>query len=513
MKVVLYARSSRDKHGVSTQGQLSKLRDRAEEAGWQILGEYADPGIHNDMMPDDRPGLGKLFTDLSSGSVRPEALVCTESSRISRTPWTTALIEHLLERHGVRTQPMNLPQGEDADALLFKDLMGVLDQHASRSAADRAKASVKQIFRDGYVHAGKAPIGYLHEDVDLGIKREGKPAIKKRLVPDPDVAPMVAEYLGFRAEGRARKECKARSGLDLKDTTLISIERNALLYAGVATLAKSKTIRVEGRKKQIPLPRKDWELKPDNHPALITRSKAEAVLMNVSERSARQPQPKALLAGVLVTPDGKYFHSEIRGNHRYYRAEKGKTFRCDLIDRTVICKMVEELTGTDIMANATAEAIQRIGADDAAAVQKKIREFDAKIGRLVSVIEAGGDVQELADRISELKSERDRLQAALTSEEETARMRSEIAKWTPKYIEARLEFLQSSDLLDDGPDRVRARERERDEVKALVDRIILDPKTEELRIIYRFHANLAPEGRSLPVGMVSRRGVEPLFPP
>jgi hypothetical protein len=85
--------------------------------------------------------------------------------------------------------------------------------------------------RQGFRAGGIAPKGYRLESIATGTMREGQAVTKSKLVPGDD-ALMVRAYLQHRARGTPRAGALKQIGQDWPATTLLSMERNALTYAG-----------------------------------------------------------------------------------------------------------------------------------------------------------------------------------------------------------------------------------------------------------------------------------------
>ena len=507
MRAILYARSSKDKHGVSTGGQISELRSFADRNDHEVVAQYEDAEVYNGEEGSNRPGLGTMFEDLRHGTVDADIVLLTETSRLSREPRLYTALEYELEKYKVRVQPMNLPTGEGADNTLMKGLFNVLDKHASDIAKERSVRSLKENARNGYVFAGRPPYGYRHEEIPLGIVREGKPVTKKKMVVDEDKAQVVADYLKLRASGTPRTEAKRLSGITLSVSALVSMERNAITYSGALVYGKNRRVKIDGKRRLVAKPRSEWEVYENSHDAIVDRITAEKVMKIVKERSVRVPQGPTLLAGLLVDPDGRFYHSEHRPAKGtfFYRVGKDRSFAGPTIDKAVVSLVAAELTDDDLVAEMVSQTLQAIGKVDVKDVERDIAALDKKIDLLVTRLEEGGSSAVMA-RLKEREEERARLQAALDNRDEVEDARRAVRSWSPKIVQAKLEFLLSSELIDDPVERAEAAERERQELRSLVHRVVLDPKTRDIRVEYRI--DLA--GREK---LASPTGFEPVSPP
>src|SRR5262249_15734751 len=145
----------------------------------------------------------------------------------------------------------------------------------------------------------------LKHDV-TGAVRRGEPVIKSTLVLDPLTEPKMKAYFDARLKGFPRAVAAAKAKIRKPMSSLISIERNALVYAGHTVWNKHGDGGVTAERFK---PREEWVIQRDTHEALITTQDAERLMkMAMPEAGKAQrrggPSGRYLLTGLLFTPDG-----------------------------------------------------------------------------------------------------------------------------------------------------------------------------------------------------------------
>jgi hypothetical protein len=104
-------------------------------------------------------------------------------------------------------------------------------EYHSWESKQKGLAGMSENVKRGFRAGGRAPYGYRLRHVATGAMRDGQDVTKSKLEID-DTASAIGHYLKLRAAGVPRRIAKRQANIDLKDTTLIGIEWNALTYAG-----------------------------------------------------------------------------------------------------------------------------------------------------------------------------------------------------------------------------------------------------------------------------------------
>ncbi len=244
----------------------------------------------------------------------------------------------------------------------------------------------------------------------------------------------VRAYLQCRARGILRSQALATAGVDWPVSSLVDMERNAIVYAGHTIWNRSAERQdggYVGGKKLRPV--EDWVIRRDTHTALITDEEAELIMAGIATRKRGGGAPAKrvyLLAGLLYAPSGERW----TGCSGAYRLGKGARVQADSVDRAVVAEVLRALEADDL-AGAIAEHFQR------------------------------------------LSKERDGIEVKLVSMESERAAMKVCADITPDTVRRLLRTILND--LNDNPDGLR------DAIHQLIDRIELSPETFEAVMYYR----------------------------
>ncbi|MCC7463315.1 MAG: recombinase family protein [Gammaproteobacteria bacterium] len=357
-----------------------------------------------------------------------------------------------------------------------------MDEVHSLMSREKGLAGMAENVRQGWRAGGRAPLGYRLEAHTTGAIREGRPVTKTKLVP-ADRAREIAAYLKARSRGTPRSVAGRQIGISA--TTLIGVEWNALTYAGHTVWNVNDAHRRR--------PRDEWVIRRDTHPALISEAEAEAIIAQLETSKigqavsrGKQAMGDALLAGLLVTPEGVPW----KQHGSYYRlrtpGRKGRLVQAAMLDRAVLRQVEEDTTSElylkDLLAAARAYRAEAPRSHEAHI--KRLERQRAKAARLALEEEAFLEiVADCGRQIEALRREAEAMQA------DTA-LSSEINALTVGQLR---ELLAEQDPAK--------------RLRTLVEAVTLDA---ELRC--RVHYKAVP-GASAWRSVASPRGFEPLLPP
>jgi site-specific DNA recombinase len=196
LRVAAYARYSTDRQNpLSTEDQLAKCRQFADDRGWQFLEEhvYTDAEVSGATL--DRSGL-RLLLAAAESKPRPfDVLLIEDASRLSRKQ---ADVLNLCERFsfaGVKI--CFISQGIDSGDEKFKFLLlarGMMDQLFLDDTAKRVRRGLEGLIRRG-LHTGGRCFGYRNRQDADGVRLE---------IYEPE-AVIVRKIFGLYAEGYSLK--------------------------------------------------------------------------------------------------------------------------------------------------------------------------------------------------------------------------------------------------------------------------------------------------------------------
>ena len=172
----IYARVS-TRNGQTPENQLRELREVAENAGWQIVGEFVDHGISGSKGRDKRPALDDLWRKVSRREI--DIVMAWSVDRLGRS------LQHLLHFLGDL-------QGCSADLYLHKQgvdtttpggkalyqMMGVFAEFEREMIRERVNAGLARARAQGR-KLGRPKVG---EDVERSVRRLREAGIGKRKI-------------------------------------------------------------------------------------------------------------------------------------------------------------------------------------------------------------------------------------------------------------------------------------------------------------------------------------------
>jgi site-specific DNA recombinase len=424
LRAVLYLRSSKDRHDVAIEVQRRELTELARTRGYAIAGEFAD--VVESGKDDDRPGLQALLGELYKRERSWTVVLALDTARIARRAAAAYWFEDRECRpRGVSVVYKNLPEMEDAERAIVKAVFHGVDEWHSLVSKRKGLAGMRENVRAGKRAGGRAPIGFRLEHQPTGAVRDGMAVVKSHLVAT-EQAPAVRAYLVDRVAGIPRHAAGRRHLPGIAQTTLLSIERNALTYAGHTVWNR---LNERGRIGPRERPRSEWEVKRDTHERLISDDEAQLLLERLAHRSVKRSQKAKhdyLLAGLLTTPAGQAWHGIDR---EFYRHGKGRRILARRIDRTVVGCLTEDLAGgrlaRALLEHMRARLLAPVDAKRIAGLRRSLEAIDTRIRRLADLAADAATAAPLLRAMGEKEKERDQVAGELEQlEREAAAQRS-----------------------------------------------------------------------------------------
>jgi len=465
MRAALYLRSSKDRHDVSLDAQRRELVALAKARSSRVVEEFADAVESG--KDEDRPGFQRLIAAVRNPRRGWDTLLVLDTSRVARRRHLALMFERECERADVRLVYKSLPETDPVTEMLLKSILQAMDEWHSLTSRAKGLTGMRENVRQGFRAGGRAPLGYRLEGVETGAVRDGQAVRKSRLVLGPDAATVQA-YLHARAEGHSRASV-AMPGVN--KSSLVGIEWNALTYAGHTAWnvhAESGT----GRKRR---PRAEWVIQRDTHEALITDAEAEAILTRLEAWGASAPRQREagyLLAGLLVTPDGRQFTGD-RGSYRV----RGRYVRAADIDQAVAASVLRDMQSSTFVRAVTAAARGSGGTDTPGPVREALQAADARIARLLALVEQTDTPGPILRQMEAVEAERLRLAGSLATAEQEAAERAAMSRITEHEVRHIL-VERAAAIATADPAEARAG------LHSILSRVVLDG--DEVTIQYRF---------------------------
>jgi DNA invertase Pin-like site-specific DNA recombinase len=468
---VCYVRSSKDRADVSLDAQRRELHALADAKGLSIIGEFSD--AVESAKDEDRPGFQKLLRELDARDRRWTYLLVVDTSRLSRARYFATVFKHNCKKLGITILYSKMPAGDPITDELLEGFMEVIDQYHSRMSKAKGMAGMRENLSNGHRAGGRAPFGYRLVHEASGAMRDGEPVLKSRLEPNDD-APAISAYLKERAAGVARRRAKEKSGVTLKDTTLIGIEWNALTYAGHTIWGvhaeRLKGGYAGGTKRR---PREEWVINEGTHAPLIHAVEAEAVLAQVDrpKRTRARVGPRVyLLAGLIQAPDGTPWYGD-RGN---YRAGKGRKVSAERIERAILEALAVGLQSPamvdELHRRIVASYAQDADDGESKALDARLRDLTRSIDRVSALLVETTAPAALLRSIEVWEAERTLVLDRKLHLEERARGAARMRNVRPADVRRLLKHL-AEDL------ESRDRSALKDALARLIQAVELDPET------------------------------------
>ena len=471
-KTAIYLRSSKDRSDVSIDAQRRALTELAHERDLVVAAEFADAVESG--KDADRPGFQDMLAALRDPQRQWNTILVLDTSRIARRRALAIIFEEDCRKRGVKLIYSTLPNTDPITEMLLKSILQAMDEWHSLTSKVKGLSGMAENVRQGWRAGGAAPTGYRLVTVGTGTIRDGAEVTKSRLAPGDD-AMQVRAFLRLRAQGVARARAARQVALNLPDTTLLGIERNALTYAGHTVwnrhAERDGGSTVGGTRYR---PRSEWVVQRDTHDALITEEEAESILSDLETRrrvTGRSDGKRTyLLTGLMVSPDGESWC----GDGGAYRLGKGARIKADDVERAVVEAVIAQLM-SDEMCNSIAEHYRRLAdaSEDTSErdrLARKTGELERKISRLAELLADTSKPAALMRQIESAESERESLLEQLADIDERRAQVRLIRSISPHAVRVALQSIVAG-LHEQPADKLR------DALVQIVERVVLDPTT------------------------------------
>jgi DNA invertase Pin-like site-specific DNA recombinase len=371
---------------------------------------------------------------------KPSGLLLWNFARFARDLDDSSYFKALVRKQGIVIHSLTdpIPEGQYGRVIeTFIDIANEEKRHQTSRDVKRALASqVKQ----GYSSGGFPPRGYISEKVTIGNKRDGKPRVVSRWVPDPDLWGLVLLAWKMRSEGKSYTEItRATGGKLYKSNNCWPTFFNNKTYLGIGKCG-------------------DMEI-PDHHEAAITLDTWDAV-QRVKEASPwygktghpfhpRRKSNPSLLSGIGVCIHcgaALLHHQGHKGrNWQYYICGKvdrqrgikeceGRRVNSRKVDEVILSTVLERILTPGYfqeLIEETKSLMQDTESIETIIIQKQkdLKDVERSIRNLLDLAESFGsgaaverlkqresECAILANEIKQLESKRDSLNLEITPE-------------------------------------------------------------------------------------------------
>lgn len=445
--VDLYIRVStteQAEEGYSVGEQESRLRSYCSAYGYIINAVHVDPGFSGATL--ERPGIKKVIKDVRAGKCKK--IIVWKLDRLSRSQKDTMiLLEDVFLENNCNF--VSLTENFDTSTPFGRCIVGILSAFAQMERENlkiRTSMGRQARIKKGYFHGSHCPIGYKF--------KEGS----NDLIIDPYTSKMVREVFRRFISGESIKSISKymleTHGDNLYDwgnnTAIRRVLRNPV-YMGYVTLG---TEIYKGVHEAI-ISETDWYLAA----AILEHNK------NIDKRSyafrAAGTTADNLLTGLLFCGDcgarmyarkvsktkKKYIcHSVARTSKAMIKSDNCTNrlhpYTVEQLD-TMIIDEIKKLALDQSAFESMVTELREATPDELDGYEERLEEIERQISRLLNLYQLGiMEISEFQDRITDLKEEKEKIQAEMERQEASAAMPLEIA-W--KHITTLSSVLENGD--------------------------------------------------------------------
>lgn len=430
--VDLYIRVStteQAEEGYSVGEQESRLRSYCSAYGYIINAVHVDPGFSGATL--ERPGIKKVIKDVRAGKCKK--IIVWKLDRLSRSQKDTMiLLEDVFLENNCNF--VSLTENFDTSTPFGRCIVGILSAFAQMERENlkiRTSMGRQARIKKGYFHGSHCPIGYKF--------KEGS----NDLIIDPYTSKMVREVFRRFISGESimsiSKYMLETYGDNLYDwgnnTAVRRVLRNPV-YMGYVTLG---TEIYKGVHEAI-ISETDWYLAA----AILEHNK------NIDKRSyafrTAGTTADNLLTGLLFCGDcgarmyarkvsktkKKYIcHSVARTSKAMIKSDNCTNrlhpYTVEQLD-TMIIDEIKKLALDQSAFESMVTELREATPDELDGYEERLEEIERQISRLLNLYQLGiMEISEFQDRITDLKEEKEKIQAEMERQEASAAMPLEIA--------------------------------------------------------------------------------------
>ena len=451
-RAALYARYSSDQQrAASIDDQFRVCREHAERSGWTVAGGYRDAATSGASVIL-RPGIQALLEDARRGAF--DVVVAEALDRVSRDQADVAALYKHLQFAGVMI--VTLAEGEINE--LHVGLKGTMNALFLKDLAAKTHRGLR-----GRVEQGRSGGGLCYGyDVVKAADDAGEPVRGGRTINEAEAATVRRVFRDFAAGASPRAIARrlndegipGPSGKLWNDSTIRGHAKrgtglvNNEFYIGRLIWNRLRYLKNPETGKRVSRlnPPEQWIIKEvpefrivDNalwqavkdRQGEITERYATVIEATQSARANRlngAHRPRHLLSGLLECGvcGGPY---SMRGQDRYGCSNhvmngscaNSRGIRRPVLEERVLAGLKEKLMAPEAAAEAMrawAEETNRLNRERRASSESDRRELEAvkkKMAAMIGVIEDGGYVQGMIDRLRELEARQNELETRLSS--------------------------------------------------------------------------------------------------
>ncbi|MDL2272969.1 recombinase family protein [Oscillospiraceae bacterium OttesenSCG-928-G22] len=336
-RAVVYARlSSEDREALSLDNQILMVRNYIEATpDLALCGEFSDNGLTGTNF--QRPGFESLMDEVRRGKIN--CIVVKDLSRFGRDYVEAGnFLEIIFPQLGVRF----ISIGDNYDSFdprckgkgMSVALKNMINSFYAKDISQKIRSAFAVKSANGEFAGKVAPFGYA--------KAAGN---KNKLVVDEDAAEAVRMIFRWKLDGMGVHQITRRlthegipnpghyryiKGIHKEkryeqpqawDVTVVKDILENIVYLGHLAMGKTRTVGG----KQLPVPKEEWKITENTHPAIISQADFDAVEKQLRQarnkhdacnRHQREPLPEYILEGLAFCADCGRAYRRIPNTHR-----------------------------------------------------------------------------------------------------------------------------------------------------------------------------------------------------
>jgi len=448
---VIYARVSSEEQvqGYSIQAQLRACREWAEKNGCTIIKEYLDEGFSASRNLEKRESFKEMLSDAASKKRPFDIILVHKLDRFSRDSLESLTARALFKRHEIRLLSILEPMvGSDSpeDTLVEHILMG-MNQFYSQNLSREIRKGLKERAQQHHLVFGP-PYGYKKEIIETQQSQKRTRTISRPVV-DEKAAPVVQRIFDLYDQGMGYKSIAITLNSDgyrtnkghLFRVMFISRVLRNRAYIGILDYNK---VQKRGPREPIAIPR--------FYPAIIDEELFNRVQDKLkteinSYQNAFAHRTEYLLSRIVVCDFCGHHYlgtSAKSGKHHYYSCQtylrrgrdacEAPLLNKEKLEKSVLHQVQEYILSENNVRkyiDLVTEQAQRSKTEpnaDQLAVELAIRDLEVKVRRWEETLERGLlSLEDCADRLKELRQERESLLRRKVELEKASRSRARIS--------------------------------------------------------------------------------------
>lgn len=443
-RTLIYARVSTEdqteKYGIPL--QLAACRERAKRDGLIILEEITDDGISGTIL--SRPGLDRVRAKIAAGEA--DLVLCYDVDRLSRELADLLVLQREIQTHG-RMEFVLAAFDQSPIGQLFFSIRGAFAQFERCQFLERSMRGKRERARSGLIVGGRIAYGYVYDGGRIVADLERAKTIISVFEWYDAGASIRAITLRLRSLGVPTWGGK-RWGHSSVRRILVNETYAGMAYHGTHKRdGKRLTLRNPIERIAIPVP------------AIVPRELWDRVQRRLAANPCNgRPSSRYLLRGLLhcgacgrrMTGNSRRGHTTYRCNGRDASRHQGAPCKLCVnarrIDTTVWEAILSRFTNVDFLRSVLSEHERALRADEELeAPESKLQGLRAQVAKLkrresaavLSLTDA--DLMDarpaLKQKYREIRAELLRVESAIASIEQSARVVAIGADWLKETVE------------------------------------------------------------------------------